>query len=132
MERHTFEQMETHFKQAGTPVSERQLREWAKDGKWAEQRENIEEIQAKSSEKLHKVMDKLLDRIIKVLDEDGEPNPALLNFVKSVAPGLVRLQEYEEAAAPSGSDPDKTAAAERLEAASDEIAKTLAQLGLLR
>jgi len=130
-ERYTFEQIEAHFETAGTPVSERSIREWAKDGQWANQRESIEEIQAKSSEKLHKVMDKLLDRIIRTLDDGKEPNPALLNFVKGVAPSLVRLQDYEEAASPD-SEPDKAKAAERLEAASDEIQKTLAQLGLLR
>lgn len=112
-------------------VSERTLRTWAKDGDWSDRRESIEEVRSKSHDKLHRVMDLLLDKAIQALDEDKEPNQAQLNFIRAMSPSLVRLQSYEEQAKPGNpGDDDKAAAVSRYETVMEEMTKTLQQLGL--
>lgn len=90
------------------PVSDRTLREWGKSGQWAEQRESVadvEDLRGKSHEKLHKLMDRLLDKAIKNIEEGDQPNQGQLNFIRSMAPALVRLQTYEESAQPDPTAP---------------------------
>lgn len=125
-DRLTFEQISDRI-----GVSERTLRTWAKDGDWSGRRESIEDVRSKSHDKLHRVMDLLLDKAIQALDEGKEPNQAQLNFIRAMSPSLVRLQTYEEQAKPgTPGDDDKAAAASRYETVMEEMTKTLQQLGL--
>jgi hypothetical protein len=125
-DRLTFEQISDKI-----GVSERTLRTWAKDGDWSGRRESIEDVRSKSHDKLHKIMDLLLDKAIEALGEGKEPNQAQLNFIKAMSPSLVRLQNYEDKAMPvPASDGDKAAAAARYETVIEEMTKTMQQLGL--
>ncbi len=114
------------------PVSDRTLREWAKEGEWVERREAFAEVQTKSHDKLHKMLGLLIDRACEAIEEGKDPNPAQLNFIKGMAPSLVKLKAYEENALPSGSSgaEEKARAATRYETVMEEMQKTLQQLGL--
>jgi len=114
------------------PVSDRTLREWARDGEWAERRAAFEEVQTKSHDKLHKMLGLLIDRACSAIEEGKDPNPAQLNFIKGMAPSLVKLKAYEENALPvsTAGDEEKAQAASRYESVMEEMQKTLQQLGL--
>jgi hypothetical protein len=114
------------------PVSDRSLREWAKEGEWVERREAFVEVQTQSHDKLHKMISLLIDRVNTSLENGEDPNPAQLNFIKGMAPSLVKLKEYEEKATPAATagEAEKQQAATRYENVMEEMQKTLQQLGL--
>ena len=113
------------------PVSDRTLRTWAKKGDWAERREAYEDVQTKSHDKLHRMLSLLIDRACTDIEEGKAPNPAQLNFIKAMAPSLVKLKAYEETAAPATTgEAEKAQATSRYETVMEEMQKTLQQLGL--
>ena len=114
------------------PVSDRTLREWAKEGEWAERRAAFEDVQTKSHDKLHRMLGLLIDRACNAIEEGTDPNPAQLNFIKGMAPSLVKLKAYEENALPAATagDAEKAQAATRYESVMEEMQKTLQTLGL--
>ena len=112
-------------------VSDRTLRTWAQEGEWIERRETWTEVQTQSHDKLHKMLGLLIDRACEAIEEGKDPNPAQLNFIKGMAPSLVKLKAYEETAL--GAQPgeiDKQKAATRFEDVMGQMQQTLTQLGL--
>jgi DNA-binding transcriptional MerR regulator len=87
-------------------VSERTVRYWAQEGNWAERRGNFAEATGKTHEKLFKLIQSLTDKAIQSAESGEEPSQSQLYFIAKMAPLLLKLQGYEEAAT------DKAAPAE--------------------
>lgn len=112
-------------------VSERTVRYWSQEGNWAERRGNFAEATGKTHEKLFKLIQSLTDKAIQSAESGEEPSQSQLYFIAKMAPLLLKLQNYEEAAQPVKADIiDKEKAASRLEDITGEMQKTLQQLGL--
>jgi DNA-binding transcriptional MerR regulator len=79
-------------------VSERTVRYWAQEGNWAERRGNFAEATGKTHEKLFKLIQSLTDKAIQSAESGEEPSQSQLYFIAKMAPLLLKLQGYEEAA----------------------------------
>lgn len=112
--------------------TDRTIRAWASEGNWAASRKAYTEATGKTHEKLYRLVSTLTDKAIEAAEEGAEPSQAQLYFIGKMAPLLLKLKSYEEEeAAPEGA-PDKAAAASRLEAINEELAKTMGSLGMLK
>ena len=112
-------------------VSERTVRYWSQEGNWAERRGNFAEATGKTHEKLFKLIQSLTDKAIQSAESGEEPSQSQLYFIAKMAPLLLKLQGYEEAAQPVKQDEvDKAKTAKHLEDMMGEMQKTLMQLGL--
>jgi hypothetical protein len=77
-------------------VSERTIRAWAAEGKWAERRGTFAEVSGKTHEKLYRLIQSLTDKAIQSCESDGEPSQSQLYFIAKMAPLLLKIQSYEE------------------------------------
>jgi hypothetical protein len=127
-ERCTYEQISDRL-----GVSERTLRTWGTEGSWIERRDSFTEVHGKTHEKLYKLIQTLTDKAIQSAEEGEEPSQSQLYFIAKMAPLLLKLQNYEETAAPTKpGEAEKQAAVQRYETVMEEMTKTLQQLGLAR
>ena len=112
----------------------RSIRTWAAEGDWVGRRARYTEATGKTHEKLYTLIQRLTDKAIESCETGAEPSQSQLYFIGKMAPLLLKLQTYEEASSPDKApgEPDKAAAADRLEAVSDELTKAMTQLGLAR
>lgn len=123
-------------------VTERTIRTWAAEGDWAGKRSRRLANESETREKISRLVNAMVDDTTAAYERPAEgeekkkgPSQAQLYALGKMVELMLKMQRYEktEQEMPkTATAPDKTAAAERLEAASDEIQKTLAQLGLLR
>lgn len=81
---------------ARIPVSERTLGDWSREGNWDEKRQNHMQQQTTTTEKLHKVVDKMAEKIIEKLDQNEDPSQSQLYLLGKLSPILVRMQKFEE------------------------------------
>lgn len=117
-------------------VTARTIRTWAKEGNWEGKRKSRLDRDTKTREKIADLVHAMVDDATRAYTDGGAPSQAQLYTIAKFADIMGKMQRYEKAESEMprqpDTEPDKAAAADRLEAANDEITKTLAQLGLLR
>lgn len=112
------------------PVSERTLGDWSREHDWDEKRQRHMQQQTTTTEKLHKVVDKMAEKIIEKLDQDEEPSQSQLNLLGRLSPILVRMQKFEESVKqPAEEGVTEETLAEQKQVAQD-LKETLMRLGL--
>lgn len=76
----------------------RSIRTWAAEGDWVGRRARYSEASGKTHEKLYTLIQRLTDKAIESCEEGSEPSQSQLYFIGKMAPLLLKLQTYEEAA----------------------------------
>lgn len=89
------------------PVSSRTIGDWRRRHGWDEKRERFSETNSKTHEKLYTLIQTLTDKAIESAANGEEPSQSQLYFIGKMAPLLLKLQSYEEAATEKGSGPDE-------------------------
>jgi hypothetical protein len=78
------------------PVSDKQLRTWADDGNWRERKAALMKRQDSISEKLHEIVDRLSDSVLKDLQGDQPIDTGRLYALEKLADKLKKVREYEK------------------------------------
>jgi predicted transcriptional regulator len=106
-------------------VSERTVREWAKEGRWDEKRKKFREFQESLHDDAREIATLLAQKIKEQLGEGKEPSNHLLNSFTKIAASMIRMRDYEKAiAADAGADADAEAAAKSQKNAAEIFKQT--------
>jgi len=76
--------------------SDRTIRTWAEDNNWKEQRKQFLQSRTSVHEKLHKLVEKLTDRMISDCSTDTELSPQSLHALTNLVSAMNNLYKYED------------------------------------
>lgn len=89
------------------PVSARSLGDWRREHDWDGKRVRFSETNTKTHEKLYTLIQTLTDKAIQSAQSGEEPSQSQLYFIGKMAPLLLKLQSYEEAATEKDDEPEQ-------------------------
>jgi hypothetical protein len=78
------------------PVSDRTIGDWRRDGNWDARRDQTVALQTSTTEKLHKLVDKLIDNTVSSIEDGTGPSQSQLYLIGKLTPALIRMQKFEE------------------------------------
>lgn len=113
------------------PVSERTIGDWRRDGNWDVRRDQSVALQSSTTEKLHKLVDKLIDNTVSSIENGQEPSQSQLYLIGKLTPALIRMQKFEETVTdkkPASGVTEETLAEQKQ--VKQELHETMMRLGL--
>lgn len=113
------------------PVSERTVGDWRRDGQWDDRRDTMAALQTSTTEKLHKLVDKLIDNTVASIEGGTEPSQSQLYLIGKLTPALIRMQKFEEtvtSAKPAAGVTQETLAEQKQ--VRQDLQETMMRLGL--
>ncbi|MBI4835914.1 MAG: hypothetical protein HY817_01505 [Candidatus Abawacabacteria bacterium] len=78
------------------PVSDRSLRDWAKEGNWAEKRQGFLKEQYSLHEDIHRIIRKLITSIDGDIEAGIEPSQSRIRFLGQLRAMLPKVKTYED------------------------------------
>jgi DNA-binding transcriptional MerR regulator len=107
-------------------VSERTVREWAKNGNWELKRKKYREFQESLHDDAREIATLLAQKIKEQLQSDQMPSRDLLNSFTKIAASMIRMRDYEKAisADEEASDAESEAAAKSQKNAAEIFKQT--------
>lgn len=102
-------------------VSIRTLQYWSDEGNWPERRKEIMKTAKSSHEKTYGLYNRLLDKVMKNLEDGKEASQAELYTLTKLAPLLVRIKQYEDLQAQKGEEKPRGLTPETIAAIEESI-----------
>lgn len=104
-----------------TGRSEKTVRTWAEDGDWKGARERDMAARVNVHEKLHVLVQKITDRMIRDCDGNNDLSPQSLHALTNLISAMNRSYQYEQSAEDAAAGADQNVSAEDISAKVREL-----------